>query len=665
MTKFILLFVLIGLSTNSFADSSKNNKNITIAIEDFAKPATYESVKISPNGKYLAVAYHQKEKSIFAILDTKSRQYICGIGSKKSNTNIGDINWVSNNRIVYTINESRPWDKTRHSTGELFAVNADCSKSNMIFGFRAAEKTTGSHLRKRKAMNGGHRLLNILKNDKKHVLIQFYPWHVIGNTWHINPNAISKIYKLNVFSGQLKYIESLPLKNLNALTDNNANVRIAVGYDDNNHKLVKYRDENSKQWHDFAIKELPNQDITPISFSKDNKKLYFTTPINNGTSALYEYDLELKKIGLLFHDKEADIIQIIKNFNENNIIAVSTSLAIPQYHYIDTKSKKSILHKSLQDTFSGSDIVITSQSDDNNQAVVYVYADNNPGDYYLFNTQTKNVDYLLSKRPSLYPEELLPMKGKSFITRDNQLIYGYITTPKQHTEKLPPLVVIPHGGPHGIRDYWQYNTEVQLLANRGYAVLQVNFRGSGGFGRNYQEAGYGKWGTLMQDDITDAVNSLIADKLVDKNKMCIYGASYGGYAALMGTIRTPDLFKCAIGSVGVYDLPLMFKKGDIPTRKSGLAYLKSVLGENTADLKQRSPSYNVDKIKANILLIHGKQDNRAPIEQVESLMSAMDKHNKNYQYLEISDEGHGYRVPKNKALVFKTILSFLEDSIGH
>ena len=230
--------------------------------------------------------------------------------------------------------------------------------------------------------------------------------------------------------------------------------------------------------------------------------------------------------------------------------------------------------------------------------------------------------------------------------------------------KQYPLVVIPHGGPHGVRDYWQYQTEVQLLANRGYAVLQVNFRGSGGFGLAHQEAGYGKWGTLMQDDITDAVYALITDNIVDKNRMCIYGGSYGGYSALMGTIRTPDLFKCAIGSVGVYDLPLMFKEGDITNTKSGLAYLKNVLGENQEDLKQRSPSYNVDKIKANILLIHGKQDERAPIEQVESLKSAMDKHNKKYQYLEISDEGHGYRDPKNKALVFKTILSFLDENIG-
>ena len=544
----------------SFADTAKHVK---ISIEDFAKPTTYESVKISPDGKYLAIAYFQKGKSIFGILDTKSRKYVCGIGSKKPSTYIGDIYWVNNNRIVYTIDESKPWDNTRYSTGELFAVNADCSKSSIIFGYRAEEKTTGSHLRKRKAMNGQQRIINVLKDDKKHVLIQFYPWKLVGNGWHFDPEAISKIYKLNVFSGKLQYIESLPQKNLNALTDNNNQIRLAVGYDDNNKKIVKYRETNKKQWQNLTLTELNEQDISPIGFSSENKKLYITIPIDNGTTGLYEYDLLSNELKLLFHDKQVDITQLIKDFNQNRIIAVGTSLALPKYHYIEPKNKNSILHKSLKDTFSGNDIVITSQSDDGNQAVVFVYADNNPGDYYLFNTLNNKADYLFSRRPSLYPEDLLPMEEKSFITRDNHTIHGYITKPKIHAKKLPPLVVIPHGGPHGVRDYWQYQTEVQLLANRGYAVLQVNFRGSGGFGLAHQEAGYGKWGTLMQDDITDAVNALITDNIVDKNRMCIYGGSYGGYSALMGTIRTPDLFKCAIGSVGVYDLPLMFEEGDI------------------------------------------------------------------------------------------------------
>lgn len=666
MIKFILLFILSSISAITYANNngSKNTEKPLISIDDFSKTATYDSVKISPDGKYLAVAFNQKEKSAFAIIDRISKQYICSASTGAENTSVGDIYWISDNRIVYTINENKSWDKTPISTGELYGINADCSKHDIIFGYRAGQKSTGTRLNKRKEMNGNQRIINTLKNDKEHILIQFYPWRLLATGWQLNSNALSKVYKLNVFSGKLKLVTTLPQKNAIALTDNSAQVRLAVGSDDDNNTFIKYRDSNSDNWRNLKLSGFDGQDVSPISFSQDNKKLYFTIPINNGTDGLYEYDLALNKSKLLFHDKQVDITQFIKNFNQNRVIAVGTELALPKYHYIEPEDTKAKLHKLLRKAFSGSDIIITSQSDNGKQTIVYVYADNNPGDYYLFNAQTNNADYLLSRKSWLYPEDLQPMEEKSFTTRDNNSIHGYFTKPRSK-EKQYPLVVIPHGGPHGVRDYWQYQTEVQLLANRGYAVLQVNFRGSGGFGKAHQEAGYGKWGTLMQDDITDAVNALVTDNIVDKNRICIYGASYGGYSALMGTIRTPNLFKCAIGSVGVYDLPLMFKKGDVPTRKSGLAYLKDVLGEDKVDLEQRSPSYNADKIKADILLIHGKQDNRAPIEQVESLMSAMDKHNKKYQYLEISDEGHGYRDPKNKALVFKTILSFLDKNIGH
>ncbi|NJN51566.1 MAG: S9 family peptidase [Gammaproteobacteria bacterium] len=176
------------------------------------------------------------------------------------------------------------------------------------------------------------------------------------------------------------------------------------------------------------------------------------------------------------------------------------------------------------------------------------------------------------------------------------------------------MIVIPHGGPHGVYDTYGFDGEIQLLANQGYAVLQVNFRGSGGRGRAFQAAGYGEWGEKMQDDITDAVKWTIAEGTADPNRICIFGASYGGFAALSGVTRDPDLYRCAVGYVGVYDLNLMFDKGDIQSVAFGMNYLKRVLGTDTADLTRRSPVNHADNIKVPVLLIHGKLDERAPIE---------------------------------------------------
>nr|WP_249365810.1 S9 family peptidase [Pseudoalteromonas sp. NEC-BIFX-2020_002] len=251
----------------------------------------------------------------------------------------------------------------------------------------------------------------------------------------------------------------------------------------------------------------------------------------------------------------------------------------------------------------------------------------------------------------------------SFTSRDGLTIHGYLTLPNNATEKNLPLVVMPHGGPHGPRDWWGFDPDAQLLANRGMAVLKVNFRGSGGFGRNFEHAGHRKWGAEIQYDIIDGVKHLIEQGTVDKNNMCIMGASFGGYSALQSAIIEPDMFKCAIGVVGVYDLPLMFDEGDVAERESGQRYLKNVLGTDEAQLKAFSPSYNIDKLKAPVLIVHGGEDERAPIEQAESLVAALKKANHPYVYELLEDEGHGFYKPEHRTRYYKQVLAFLDQHL--
>jgi dipeptidyl aminopeptidase/acylaminoacyl peptidase len=254
-------------------------------------------------------------------------------------------------------------------------------------------------------------------------------------------------------------------------------------------------------------------------------------------------------------------------------------------------------------------------------------------------------------------------QAMEFTSRDELTLHGYLTLP-QGKSKSVPLIVMPHGGPHGVRDYWGFDWEVQLLANRGYGVLQLNFRGSSGFGREFLESGYGQWGGTMQNDLTDATQALIDQGIADSKRICMFGTSYGGYAALMGAVKEPDLYRCVIGSAGVYNLPMMFKEGDISQSDSGLVYLKQALGQDQNQLKARSPAFNANKIKADILLIHGRKDKRAPIEQVESLTKALDKAGKPYQYFEISNEAHGYYDEANRSNVYSKVLKFLQQHLG-
>jgi dipeptidyl aminopeptidase/acylaminoacyl peptidase len=248
--------------------------------------------------------------------------------------------------------------------------------------------------------------------------------------------------------------------------------------------------------------------------------------------------------------------------------------------------------------------------------------------------------------------------------RDSQLIRGYLTLPGDAREEMLPMVVLPHGGPHGVYDTWSYDFESQLLASRGYAVLQVNFRGSGGRGKAFLEAGHGEWGGTMQDDLTDATRWAIAEGIADPDRICIYGTSFGAYAALTGAFREPELYRCAIGMSGVYDLGLMFERGDIADAERGLSYLREVLGEDMSQLDSRSPVANAAAIRANVMLIHGRQDQRAPFEHAVRMREALADVGKDVVWLTETGESHGIMSDGNRVAVYEQILEFLGQSIG-
>lgn len=273
--------------------------------------------------------------------------------------------------------------------------------------------------------------------------------------------------------------------------------------------------------------------------------------------------------------------------------------------------------------------------------------------------------FIAAPNKNLDPNQLSPMQPFTITARDGMTLPGYLTLPKgaEKGDKLPMIVNV-HGGPHGPRDMWGFNAENQFFANRGYAVLQVNFRGSGGYGSEFLEAGYGEWGRAMQNDVTDATQWAIDEGYADADRICIYGGSYGGYAAMMGVAKEPDLYQCGVGYVGVYSLPLMFEAGDISRNQSGEKYLERVLGTDMNVLKANSPVNLVDNIKADILLVHGAKDVRVPIEHYEQLKSALNRADKPYQTLVKDDEGHGFQKEANKFELYKRLEQFFEKHIG-
>jgi dipeptidyl aminopeptidase/acylaminoacyl peptidase len=318
----------------------------------------------------------------------------------------------------------------------------------------------------------------------------------------------------------------------------------------------------------------------------------------------------------------------------------------------------------LRTHFKDAYINFTSETLDLSLAVARVSAPRIPPVFYLVDVKKQKVLQMLPAFPDLKPEDLAPTDPIEVVVRDKMKIRGYLTTPKGSTMKNLPMIVLVHGGPHGPYDRYDFDPEAQLFASRGFAVLQVNFRGSGGRGRDFENAGFGKWGREMEDDITDVVKWAIAYGVADRERIGIYGGSYGGYAALTGVFREPDLFQCAIGFAGVYDLPLMFEKGDIRELDRDVQYLQAAVGTDTEELRRRSPVYNADKIKVPVMLIHGRLDERVPFEHALRMRAALEKVGNPPVWISESGEEHGLGAEPNRVENYEKMLAFFARHLG-
>ncbi|MGH8105084.1 MAG: alpha/beta hydrolase family protein, partial [Arenimonas sp.] len=280
----------------------------------------------------------------------------------------------------------------------------------------------------------------------------------------------------------------------------------------------------------------------------------------------------------------------------------------------------------------------------------------------LYERANKKLSYLVSRNAWFKPEMLATMKPFYMVARDGTQLEGFLTIPVGSNGKNLPLIVNPHGGPFGPKDEWGYNPDVQILAANGYAVLQVNFRGSGGYGRKFTHLGYKQWGGTMQDDLTDATLWAIKEGIANPNRICMYGASYGGYSSIMAVAKEPDLYRCAFGNVGVYDMAAMYHTGDIPDTESGENFLDEALGHQNLD--QASPNKLAHKIKAAVYLAAGREDFRAAPVHTEIMHKALLKAGKQSEMVIYEGEGHGNFLLKNRIDFYQRLLGFLDKHIG-
>lgn len=629
------------------------NADELIPLDTFVKFSQFQQVIISPNGEYLAAAMTKEDNTpLVTIIDVKNLKQLSAIEFKLGQLP-SVLTWLNDERIGIRIARKIGALDQPVGSPEYYAMNADGNKKAILWGSFDNNKGQRGPAKYRTFMQ----ILSLLPKDPDTILVSEQ-----GGSRNVSsfPNA----YEMNIYTGRTKKIASAPIRGASLLADHDKNVRFAIGVDPDDDNNIKsyYRDGNGEEWMLSATYPAKEGTISPIAFTADNKEVYALSNIESSVTGLVKLKPGSGNMELLYRHEKVDLTDV---YLSRDMQLVAAQIA-PDRTYNKTLSEHNLAKwlDKLQASFPNDTVNITSATKDESRLIVYVSSAQNPGAFYLFDTNSKQMQFIVSSAPWVDPEKMSEVKPFTISTRDGVELSGYLTLPTTEHKDLP-LIVYPHGGPHGPRDFWRFEPDAQMLASRGYAVLQLNFRGSGGYGREFMYSGYRKWGLEMQDDLTDATNWAIESGLANPKRICIYGASYGGYAALMGVVKEPDLYQCAIGYVGVYSLPMFREKGDIPNTQSGMNYLNQAVGSDQADLKRRSPAYNVDKIQAALFLVHGAKDERVPIEQAEFLMAQLDKRGYKYELMVKENEGHGFYKEEHRMELYERMLTFLEKHIGN
>jgi len=464
-------------------------------------------------------------------------------------------------------------------------------------------------------------------------------------------------YRLNVATGALMLVAENPGNIAVWKTDHAGNIRVAISTDGVNTGLL-YRKTEEDSWETIlttSFKEV----FSPQFFTFDNKNLFGVSNIGRDKMAVVEFDLETgTETRLLFEDPEVDVAGLYYSKKRKVVTSVSYTTWKEQREYFDSVTAE--LYKTLEQRLPGYDVYIISSNRSEDVFIVRTVTDRSLGSFYLFDSTSGELKKLADRNPWLREEELSEMKPISYVSRDGLVIHGYLTLPVGALAKNLPVVVNPHGGPWA-RDQWGFNPEVQFLANRGYGVLQINFRGSTGYGRKFWEAGFKQWGLQMQDDISDGVKWLVDHGIADPGRIAIYGGSYGGYAVLSGLTKTPHLYAAGVDYVGVSNL-FTFMKTVPPYWKPFLEMMYEMVGNPEKDKKlfeENSPALNADKIKAPLFVAQGAKDPRVNIEESNQIVRALQQHGVDVEYMVKENEGHGFQNEENRFSFYEAMEKFL------
>lgn len=620
---YFFLFILLTLVSCSFEDTVEQ-----IPLEKFFSVPIKTSFLVSPDGKFISYLKPDNNR-IHIYVETwdgrNTTQLTCD-----SNRSISNYFWASNNEILYL--KGGPENKD----AGLFAVKIDGTNKRELLPTNYAKI----------------RLITTGRVYDDQVLVAL----------NRRDSTVFDAYRLNIQSGKLSLLLENPGNITKWYSDPAGKLRMAIASDGVNETLM-YRVNEDQKLNPVLTNNFKTS-ILPIAFSADNSCIYALSNTNRDKMALVELDCKTgKEHRTIYSNPDVDVTEAIYSVNKDKLIYAGYETWKKQRHYLDDSVKS--MFKKLEVLLPNTEIRLSSSDSAERKFIVRTYTDRNPGSFYQYTLDDNKLVKLSDINPSLAVEDMAEMKPVSFKTRDSLIVNGYLTLPKGKAKTNLPVVVMPHGGPDA-RNSWGYNSEVQFLANRGYAVFQVNFRGSKGYGKKFWIAGFKEWGGKMQDDITDGVRWLISEKIADPSRIAIYGSSFGGFSALHGLFTRPDLYQCGASYSGFTNLYTYLK--DIPPyfRPYQQMYYETVGNPETdADyFRAVSPVFHTDKIKVPVLIAQGARDPRVNMNETNQFVKELKKRNVPVTYILKEDEGHFFRNIDNRLEFYKELEIFLDKNLS-
>ncbi len=611
----------LTLSILAFGLSAQGQK--TIPLKDFFKNPEKSAYQISPDGKHISYLGPYKKRMNIFVRPINENQ-----ATRITNVTDRDLNgyfWKSGSRLVYL--KDLAGDENFH----LYAVNVDGTNLKDLTPFEGVKAD----------------FVDVLENNDDQMIIQM----------NKDNKEIFDVYRININTGELIKIAQNPGNITGWVTDHDGKLRIAVTTDGTSSSLL-FRETEKDTFRNVLTTNF-KESASPLFFDFDNVNLFASSNINRDKAAIVKLDpISGKELEVLFEHPEVDAGNLSYSHKRKVLTAISFTTWKRFRKFLDSTTAK--MFENLSVLLPGYEIGITSYTKDEGTFIVRTYSDKSLGAHYIYTVSTNTLVPIGEVSPWLKEENLADMKPVSFSTRDGYIINGYLTLPKGVDPKNLPVVINPHGGPWA-RDNWGFNPEVQFLANRGYAVLQLNFRGSTGYGRQFWEMSFKQWGLAMQDDITDGVNWLISEGVANPKRIAIYGGSYGGYATLAGITYTPNLYAAAIDYVGVSNL-LSFMQTIPPYWKPYLDMMYEMVGNPNTELdmlKAASPVFHVDKIKTPLFVAQGAKDPRVNINESNQIVDALKKRGVAVEYMVKENEGHGFGNEENQFEFYEAMEKFL------